>query len=295
MSAIEAPIGGTPGQARTLRIDGLSFHVTEYGGIETAPPVLCLHGGMAHSRFFDLLAPLLKAFSRPFALDRRGHGDSEWAEPSQYGMLRDVEDIEAACARLDPGPWVLLGHSQGGILSIPLAQRARIPLAGLVLLDIPFDPMSPSLRTTGARLRRIPQIRYPTKEAAIRGFRPYPLPHRVSDEVVRYLAEHSFREDGDGKYISKFHWARMRRTREADADLLGEFPERFRSIELPVLAVRGGASSILSAAEHLEMTARFPRGDASVIADVTHSLHLEKPHEVASAIRAFFETLHPEG
>jgi len=275
------------GRARRLRIDGLDFHVQQYGGSEEKPALMCLHGGMAHSGFFDPVAARLTDAARPFAMDRRGHGDSEWAEKDRYGFRRDVEDLEAACAELSSGPWVLVGHSQGGVLTVPTLLRAKINIAGAVLLDVPFDPMAPAMRKTGERLRRIPQIRYPSEEAAKRGFQPYPLPHQASDETVAYLADRSFRPSGDGGYFSKFHWARMRALREPDAGFLDDLPEQFRRVSCPVLAIRGGDSTILSAEDHAEMVRRLPNGEGMTLPGTTHSLHLEEPEAVAGAIADF--------
>ncbi|MFP6663378.1 MAG: alpha/beta hydrolase [Deltaproteobacteria bacterium] len=278
---------------RSLTIDDLSFHLTDYRGRVDASPLMCLHGGMAHSRFFDFLAPRLRDVARPFALDRRGHGESDWTEPGNYGFRRDIEDIEAACMQVDPAPWILLGHSQGGVLSVPLALRQRLPLRALILLDMPFDPLAPSMRRTGDRLRRVPQIRYPSWEVATRGFQPYPLPHKANDAVVEHLAGHSFRASDEGGFLSKFHWARMRGPRDPDGNMLADFPDRFREIKIPVLVLRGGESSILPANEYAEMVARFPAATGAEIAGTTHSLHLEKPEAVAEVIRDFLTGLPP--
>jgi len=190
------------GLARRLTIDGLQFHVQEYGGSPGATPLMCLHGGMAHTGFFDPLASRLVDVARPFSMDRRGHGNSEWTDKERYGFRRDVEDLEEVCAQLAPEPWVLIGHSQGGVLTVPTLLRSNLKFAGAVLLDIPFDPMAPEMRKTGDRLRRIPQIRYPSEAAAKRGFQPYPLPHQASEEMVAYLADRSFKPSGRGCGLS---------------------------------------------------------------------------------------------
>ena len=285
------PVAFEAGQAHSLAIDGLKVHARSYGGNVGTPALMFLHGGMAHTAFFDPLASFLTSVTRPFSMDRRGHGDSDWTEKENYGFRRDVEDLEEACTQLDPGPWILVGHSQGGVLTVPTLLRDNLPSAGAVLLDIPYDPMAPEMRKTGDRLRRIPQIRYPSEATAKRGFQPYPLPHRAPDNVVKYLADRSFRPSGDGGFYSKFHWTRMRALREHDAGLLEDFPEQFRRISCPVLAVRGGDSTILSAEDHAEMVRRLPEGRGVTLPEATHSLHLEQPEAVAAAIADFLTEL----
>ena len=143
---------------------------------------------MAHARWWDLVGPQLATVARPFALDRRGHGDSDWTEVERYGWERDLLDIESVMRALSDEPWLLAGHSQGGLLAVSLATRGNVPLRGLVLLDVPLEPASPRLARAGRAFRRMPQLEYPTLEDAIRRFQPYPSPHRVAAPVLRYLA-----------------------------------------------------------------------------------------------------------
>jgi pimeloyl-ACP methyl ester carboxylesterase len=156
---------------------------------------MLLHGGMAHSGWWETLAPELTPCCRPFAFDRRGHGESEWADPDAVRLDRDIADIETVMARLDPGPWILVGHSQGGLLAAEVATAGRARLAGMVLVDVPLEPRSPDLRRTGRALRRMPQIHYPTIEDAVRRFQPFPPKHRIPDDELRRLAAESFRSD----------------------------------------------------------------------------------------------------
>ncbi|MEI8357300.1 MAG: alpha/beta hydrolase, partial [Deltaproteobacteria bacterium] len=65
---------------RRFEVDGLGIAVRDYsrGTALDGPPILLLHGGMAHARWFDFMGPLLAPLGRPFAMDRRGHGESDW-------------------------------------------------------------------------------------------------------------------------------------------------------------------------------------------------------------------------
>ncbi|MEW6268291.1 MAG: alpha/beta hydrolase [Thermodesulfobacteriota bacterium] len=278
-----------PGRPRALTIDGLRLNVLEHGGDDrhgARRPLLLLHGGMAHARWWDLVAPALAAHCRPFALDRRGHGDSDWTAPERYGWERDLLDVEQAMRALSPDPWTVLGHSQGGLLAVHLATRGNVALERVVLLDVPLDPTSPRLVRAGRALNRIPQIRYETLEHAVRRFQPYPAPHRVPDDVRLYLARHSFKPTPDGGWTSKFHWKMYRRERRGPSPLT-DFGERLRRVPVPTLSVRGEHSSILSRDEHAEMVARLERGVGVEIAGATHSLHAEQPDAVARSIAQF--------
>lgn len=272
---------------RRFEVEGLGIAVRDYsrGTALDGPPILLLHGGMAHARWFDFMGPLLAPLGRPFAMDRRGHGESDWTEREGYGWERDVADIGEIARRLDEGPWVLVGHSQGGILAADLAARRGIPLRALVLLDVPLFLGTPAMRHAGERLSKIPQMHWPTLDAACAGFRPYPLPHLIPDGRLAQLARSSFKPNGEGGFTSRFHWKVFR------ADPKGGpgsgFAERIRRIAAPTLCLRGAASTILSADDHAETVRRIPLGQPVVIPAATHHLHVEQPHAVAGAIADF--------
>lgn len=253
--------------------------------------MLLLHGGMAHARWWDFVAPLLACGTAVYALDRRGHGDSEWTDPERYGWERDLRDVEAAMHELAHRAWVVVGHSQGGLLGVHLATRGNARVVGLVLVDVPLHPTSPRLMRAGRAFHRIPQLRYPSLDDAVRRFQPFPTPHLIRADRLRYLARHSFRPTGDGGFTSKFHWKTYQRERTREGSPLADFAERVRAIDVPVLSLRGESSSILSRAEHEELIGCLARGRGVEIADATHSLHAEQPEAVAREVDGFVASL----
>jgi pimeloyl-ACP methyl ester carboxylesterase len=252
--------------------------------------VLLLHGGMAHSGWWEPLAGHLLGRLHPFALDRRGHGWSDWADPERYGWEIDLRDAERVASELDGRPWLVVGHSQGGMLAVHLAVRARIPIAAIVVLDAPLHPGAKALRRAGESFRRMPQIRYPSLEHAVRRFQPYPPVHHVPAATLDRIAGQSFKPTDDGGYVSRFHW-KCFQTDPSRPSPLRDFAEDVRRVAVPALVVRGEQSTILSAADHAAFVARLPRGRGTVIAETTHSLHVERPDAVAAAILDFADTV----
>ena len=78
-----------------------------------------------------------------YAMDARGHGRSH--APADPDALRSwsryVRDLEPLIETL-PRPTVLVGHSMGGTVSVELAARHPLWVAGLVLID----PVMPTPR-----------------------------------------------------------------------------------------------------------------------------------------------------
>lgn len=281
-----------PGRSLHLEIDGVKLHVLDHGArseAAAARPLLLLHGGMGHSRWWDMVAPALADVAHPYGLDRRGHGDSDWADPDAYGWERDLLDAEQAMLRLSPLPWSIAGHSQGGLLAVHLATRGRVTIRELILLDVPLHPQSPSLQRAGQAFRRIPQIRYPSLDAAVNRFQPFPPQHHVPPDVLDYLARHSFKAAGDdsGELVSKFHWKSYQRDRSREGNPLADHDARLRAIDVPVLSVRGSDSTILSREDQAELLRILRVGRGVEIPATTHSLHAERPALVAAAMHDF--------
>src|SRR5262249_22120773 len=95
-------------------VGGLRLSCIDYGG-EGNPPVLLMHGAAAHSRWWDFTAPALTGRCHVLALDRRGHGDSQWAGPGQYEIEDYTADLDAVIGNWEFGSPILVGHSGGGL------------------------------------------------------------------------------------------------------------------------------------------------------------------------------------
>jgi pimeloyl-ACP methyl ester carboxylesterase len=90
---------------KTLNFKGADGNVltgVDYGGAGR-PPVLLIHGGAAHARWWDFVAPALVNSHHVIALDQRGHGDSEWTREWGYGTRHYVADLRMPSSR--PGSW----------------------------------------------------------------------------------------------------------------------------------------------------------------------------------------------
>ena len=107
-------------------------------GAPARTQVVISHGFAEHSgRYAHVAAALNQAGFPVWALDHRGHGQSE-------GERADIESVAAAVADLDlfvdvvrgavaDGPLFLLGHSMGGLLATAYAENHQERLTGLVL------------------------------------------------------------------------------------------------------------------------------------------------------------------
>lgn len=158
--------------------------------------IVLVHGGAAHARWWDHIAPLLTAHHRVVALDLSGHGDS--GERTRYSLDAWADEVltVAASAGFGAAPTVV-GHSMGGLVSLRAAAIAGHDLNGLIVVDTPVSEAPPEELAASDKIAFGPKRIYPTRADAVARFRPVPaqptLPY-----IEAYIAENSVTENGIG-------------------------------------------------------------------------------------------------
>ncbi len=183
-----------------IEVLGASIHVRSWGE-EDLPGVVLVHGGAAHSGWWDHVAPFLARGHRVVALDLSGHGDSAWREDYKVEYW-SAEVLAVAEASNFIHPPVLIGHSMGGWVCMDAAKGdARI--AGVAVIDTPLR--SPSPEQTAARDKRAfgPLKVYAALDEALVRFRTVPDQADSLPYVMDHVARGSVREV-DGGWSWKF-------------------------------------------------------------------------------------------
>ncbi len=125
----EDPIG-SPG---LVDVDGRQIYLACEG--EGGPTVVLEAGGRGNSGSWHLVQPFVADFTRVCAYDRAGAGYSESVSVNEHAEeIADELHGLLATAGVD-GPYVLVGHSLGGILVRVFANRYLNEVAGMVLVD----------------------------------------------------------------------------------------------------------------------------------------------------------------
>ena len=113
----------------------------------TGTPTVVLEGGLGQgSAYFARIAPEVASTTRVCAYDRAGRGRSVPASGPQDGMAiaRDLHAVLAASG--NPGPYILAGHSAGGMYVRFFAAAYADEVVGVVLLDSQ-SPHTPPVRS----------------------------------------------------------------------------------------------------------------------------------------------------
>jgi pimeloyl-ACP methyl ester carboxylesterase len=264
-------------------------HIEARGGSKRRP-VLCLAGLSRNSRDFHRLAGALTSAGAEarevYALDSRGRGlserDGDW---KNYSLLTEANDALDFMTMRDLHGAAVIGTSRGGVLAMLMAVLRPSAIAAAVLNDV-----GPVLEREG--LARI---------TAYIGRMPVPADWEDATRVVYEMHKRHF------PAVTPEEWAEQARAWFNDDNGLpalgydpsiaksfsgmdGPVPElwpQFGALAaVPVLAVRGEHSDILSARTLEEMRRRHPLLDTFLVRGQGHA-PLLRDGPTIDAIQAF--------
>jgi lipase len=256
----------------------VQLYATEWGD-PVGPPVVCLHGVLAHAGRFRKLAEERLAGYRVVALDLRGHGHSEWEPP--WDLPTHVEDLRETVAELGVERATWIGHSFGGRLVMELIARAPELVERAVLLD-PAIWVPPPIALERAEGMRAERTFGSAEEAVDARFAAGGLFHTPRELVEEEVRAHLVAGD-DGLF-------RYRYSQSAVVAAYGEMaksPPPFELLRVPTLLVRGEQTDVVP--EVLAETYREGVGEQVDVLTVPggHVLLWDAFTETADAIEAF--------
>jgi pimeloyl-ACP methyl ester carboxylesterase len=268
--------------------DGLRLYARIYAGpTGAAPTVLCLHGLTRNSRDFEDLAPHLQARYRVIVPDLRGRGLSA-RDPNvqNYHPGTYVKDILALQSAAEAPRAAVIGTSLGGMLAMMLGFSHPARIAGIVLNDV-----GPEIDPVG--MERIKQYagRLPApgtwSEATAQTRRVYgdAWPGLPPDRWAA-LARRGYRENALGLVEADADPGIGEALRAAPAAALDPWPLWKALREVPMLAIRGARSDILSAGTFARMKSENPELQQLEVANRGHVPLLDEP-ECIAAVDAF--------
>ena len=271
-----------------LSLNGLGFHVTEWGEPD-AWPVLMLHGIRGYAETFAGVAAALQPGSRVIALDQRGRGETDWDPKHDYYTDAYVADVEALVAQLGLARFDLLGHSMGGINAIVYAARHPQQLRRLVIEDAGPGAFEASDGATRIRkeLATTPTTFASWDEAAafMRALRP-----TVTEEARQQRLQNMLKPLEGGGFTWRYDHAGIVATRlNPDPARKVDLAAHVQQLRCKTLVVRGGRSDYLQPAMVAHMQALNPRIAAIEIPDAGHYIHDDQPARFAEAVTAFLK------
>jgi pimeloyl-ACP methyl ester carboxylesterase len=273
--------------------DGLRLHARVYG--ESRPdiwPAVCLPGLTRNSRDFHVLALHLSKNApvprQVVAFDYRGRGQSDHdANLNNYNVGTEAADILAGLAVLGIERAAFIGTSRGGLIIHVLGAMQPSILKAVVLNDIGPVIEAAGLANIRAYLQRSPQPLSFTQavaaQKAVHGADFPALNQRDWERMVDAL----YRDD-DGQFLPDFDPALVDTLAGIDftQPLPTLWPQFDALARLPLLAIRGENSRLLSATTLEDMQRHHPGIETIIVAGQGHAPFLETGH-LSQTIAAF--------
>ncbi|HVL71944.1 MAG TPA: alpha/beta hydrolase [Beijerinckiaceae bacterium] len=273
--------------------DGLRLYARDRGPpAAPALPVVCLPGLTRNADDFDVLAEALASDRerprRVLALDYRGRGrsarDRDWRN---YDVRVELEDVLQVTTAAGIAEAVFVGTSRGGLITMGLSAARPGLLRGAVLNDI-----GPVIEGKGlVRIRGyVGRMPAPANEAQaadiLKTLFDAQFP-RLQEEDWRRWARATW-TTVEGRLVPSYDPALMK-TLEA-VDLEAPLPALWHLFEglkpVPVLALRGANSDLLSPETLAAMRKAHPGLEALTVPDQGHAPLLTDGPTIA-AIKAF--------
>lgn len=266
------------GEERVVDVGGVGVRYSRWGAPDR-PGVVLVHGGAAHRRWWDFLAPFLLPAHHVVALDLSGHGDSGRRDAYAMGVWADEVMAVAADAGMGAPP-VLVGHSMGGFVSIVAAAHHGQDLAGAVIIDAPVRRPDPeSEEGVGGRAFRAPGV-YPDLDEALAHFSLVPRQPLEHDFIRDHLARTSLRHTRAG-WTWKFDPRVFQRPHP------GGFSAELAAVRCRVAVFHGEWSELVTPEVQAYMNDLLGRSAPFVeIPRAYHHLLLDQPLAFVAALRA---------
>lgn len=261
------------------------FHFLEWGD-PSAQSVLLLHGSNQSAHSFDLVSLHLADRFHIFALDQRGHGDSEWARDSDYSSSAMGLDAAAFVDAMGLDQLIVVGHSMGGQNAMRLTLSHPERVTRLALVDI-----GPEVSKDGASaIRRFvtDSREFDDLDHFVSKVQEYD-PYRSREHIERTV-KYNMLERADGKYVSKHdHGPRLKATGEHRARGDRFNLDDVRDLPMPMLLIRGADSNILEAEAAQRFVEAVPDGHLATVANAGHNVHGQNTPGFLEALVPFLQ------
>jgi pimeloyl-ACP methyl ester carboxylesterase len=279
-----------PGELVTIDDHGARLHLHTQGRQHRndnpdTPVVLLDAGTPGFSAQWGWIQPAIAEFATVVSYDRPGLG---WSDPRRdegpYDPRDTADRLHAALHELGlPGPYLLVGHSYGGLTSRVFAAAYPAEIGGLVLVD-PSHPdqgsrlgggdpagsmwfMAPLAHTGALRLG---------VATGLFDSRIGNLPERQADEAAAL-------------FVQPGQWSTVELELGAWSDIASQLEQAAPLGDLPLMVLSAGTGSPGEHQLHEELAALSSRGIHTSVPEATHlSLLTNREHSRATvdAVRA---------
>jgi pimeloyl-ACP methyl ester carboxylesterase len=284
-----------PASAAFTGADGNRLAADVFG--ERDPAVLLLHGGGQTRHAWRATAErIARTGMTAYALDQRGHGDSEWIANAAYtfpDFARDASAVADQLARRNGARPIAIGASLGGVASLFAegeAQRAaQAPVfSALVLVDITPRVDLEGVAKIQGFMRTHAQEGFVSVAEAAEAVAAY-LPHRPRPRSHDGLKK-NLRLHPDGRW--RWHWDPRFLDGPHPISALHKEVENAlvvaaKGLKIPTLLVRGASSELVQEAHAREFLDLVPHAEYADVSGARHMVAGDQNDQFSEAILGF--------
>ncbi|MDC0035726.1 alpha/beta hydrolase [Chloroflexi bacterium] len=268
--------------AQYVQINGNSLAFYEWGN-QGDPVLICLHSHTNSAASWREFAEFASGKYHVYALDQRGHGNSEWAKDG-YARAKFVEDLSEFVKISNLGKLTLVGCSMGGWHSILYASENPDRVQRIVMVDIAPEP-SPE------RLAAPPSPPSPMEfEALEDGYVWLKSGNSLaSDKRLFEEAESRLKKTDLGTWTWKADLKGFDNPLPdmTSATLIGQYWSAIESIQCPILEIRGAKSGLVSD-DTIEKMTRVGKDVSHIdVEDAGHVVMVDQPDSFIKAVTGF--------
>jgi pimeloyl-ACP methyl ester carboxylesterase len=289
--------------------DGVPLAVTEFGDRAASLTVVFLHGHCLRTEVWSALCHELHGAHsagdavRMVCYDHRGHGSSGSAPAATYTIDQLAADLDVVLRTVVPrGPVVLVGHSMGAMTALaylrahPEVVGTRVAAVGLI------RAVASGLTDSGLgrylHHRAVAMLEHTARVAPVVLIASRRIGRSACTQITRHAGFGSRRtnpamvalasamiNDTSPVTVSAFLGSLRTFDESATLSLLHD---------LPALVLVGSDDLMTPPSHSVEIAARLARAELVRLDGAGHSVVLERPAEVAAAVRRLLDRAYPK-
>jgi len=254
----------------TARLEtGLRVRYAEQGD-PAGPAIILLHGYSDSWFSWSEVLPRLSPAYHVFALDQRGHGDSE--RPADgYGVSDFAADVLALMNAAGLPTATVVGHSMGSWIAQRVASIAPRRIERLVLVG----SSASRIAAVDELYAAVQTLDDPVPADFVREFQASTIHRPVAGAFCERVVAESLKVPARVWRATAAGWFAEKRWAE---------PER---LGMPVLIVWGDQDAYFLREHQHALTAALPHAHLTVYSGTGHAVHWEEPERFARDLQAF--------
>lgn len=272
-----------PGTSHHVQAAGIRIHYLEWAGPPQAPPLLLLHGYLAHAHWWDFVAPWLAMHHRVIAPDFGGMGDS--GHRDQYSNAAFTAEIAAIIEATGIRGCTAIGHSFGGRALLHACHAHPELIARAIVVDSRLGSPADPVRGFDEEWR--PKKRYPDQATILQRFLLRPL-EPAPAAALDHMGRQSVMQEPDGQWTWKFDQDVTRLFQQRRDDPRGvDDAKELAGLRTPVDFIYGEDSRVVTPARAALLAGCLPEvRSVTCIPASHHHLPVSQPVALVAVLRA---------